>query len=152
LLGLAFGFIACAKPAPPTVIPKAVRVTAVRPQGLELTLDLDVHNPNDFPLFVNSVDGTLALGAGVELGRAQAQPKSRIPAKGTSPISSQVFVAWTNLGALTPFLISQSPIDYRFRGTALLGGERLNLSVPFELTGTLTRAELIQIGLAALPR
>jgi LEA14-like dessication related protein len=146
---------ACAKPEPPTISPRSLRVSAVGPAALTLAIELDVRNPNSFPLSAHSVDGTLELGNGVELGRAHATPEAAIPAKQSAIVPSELTVNFTNLGALAPLALSEQPVPYRFRGQALIGGERLNVGVPFELRGELTRAQLLQIGLSglgALPR
>ena len=143
---------ACAKPKPPTITPKSAQVLGVGGSGLTLSVAFDVQNPNRFPLVVNSVDGRFSLGAGagVELGKAHAQPSSSIPAQGTSTVTSQIDIAWTNLAALTPFLLSPAAVPYRFDGDATLGGENLNVSLPFTLSGELTRNQLINAGLSGL--
>jgi len=143
---------ACAKPKPPTITPKSAQVLAVTGRGVTLAVSFDVANPNRFPLIVHGVDGRFSLGAGagVELGTAHAEPASSIPAQGTSTVNAEIGVAWTNLAALTPFLLSPAALPYRFDGNATLGGESLNLSLPFSLTGELTRAQLINAGLSGL--
>jgi len=149
LLVLATG---CAKPKPPTITPKSAQVLAVSATGVTLVVMFDVANPNRFPLIVHAVDGRFSLGAGagVELGKAHAEPSSSIPAQGTSTVSSQIAVAWTNLVALTPFLLSPAAVPYRFDGEATVGGESLNVNLPFTLTGELTRSQLISAGLSGL--
>jgi len=143
---------ACAKPKPPTITPKSAQVLAVAGTGVTLAVTFDVANPNRFPLIVHAVDGRFSLGAGAgaELGKAHAEPASSIPAEGTSTVTSQIAVGWTNLAALTPFLLSPAAVPYRFDGNATLGGESLNVSLPFTLTGELTRAQLINAGLSGL--
>jgi len=143
---------ACAKPKPPTITPKSAQVLAVAATGVTLAVSFDVANPNRFPLSVQAVDGRFLLGpgAGVELGTAHAEPASNIPAQGTSTVVSEVAIAWTNLAALTPFLLSPAAVPYRFDGRATLGGESLNVKLPFSLTGELTRAQLINAGLSGL--
>jgi LEA14-like dessication related protein len=143
---------ACAKPKPPTITPKSAQVLSVGGTGLTLAVTFDVTNPNRFPLVVHSVDGRFSLGegAGVELGKAHAQPASSIPAQGTSTVTSQVAIGWTNLAALTPFMLSPAAVPYRFEGGATLGGESLNVSLPFTLSGELTRAQMIGVGLSGL--
>lgn len=143
---------ACAKPKPPILTPKSAQVLAVTGTGLTLAVAFDVANPNRFPLVVHAVDGRFSLGpgSGVELGRAHAEPASSIPAEGTSTVTSQIAVAWTNLWALTPFVLSAAPVPYRFDGNATFGGERLNVSLPFTLVGELTQNQLINAGLNGL--
>jgi len=144
---------ACQKPKPPTITPKSAQVLAVGGSGVMLAVTFDVANPNRFPLVVHAVDGRFLLGASgtdVELGKAHAEPASSIPAQGTSTVSSQIAIAWTNLTALTPFLLSPAAVPYHFDGSATLGGESLNVSLPFTLSGELTRAQLINVGLSGL--
>ncbi|HEX2674884.1 MAG TPA: LEA type 2 family protein [Polyangiaceae bacterium] len=143
---------ACAKPKPPTITPKSAQVLSVGGTGLNLAVAFDVTNPNRFPLVVHAVDGRFSLGegAGIELGQAHAQPAASIPAQGTSTVTSQIAIGWTNLAALAPFMLSPAAVPYRFEGNATLGGESLNVSVPFTLTGELTRAQLINVGLSGL--
>ncbi|HEY3255841.1 MAG TPA: LEA type 2 family protein [Polyangiaceae bacterium] len=143
---------ACAKPKPPTITPKSAQVLAVGATGVTLAVAFDVANPNRFPLIVHAVDGRFLLGAGagVELGKAHAEPASSIPAQGSSTVISEVAVGWTNLAALTPFLLSPAAVPYRFDGSATLGGDSLNLSLPFVLSGELSRAQLINVGLSGL--
>lgn len=154
---LAFGSLlslaaACSKPKPPTITPKSAQVLSASGAGVTLAVAFDVANPNRFPLAVHAVDGRFLLGAGagVELGKAHAEPASSIPAQGTSTVTSQVAIGWTNLAALTPFMLSPAAVPYRFEGNATVGGESLNVSLPFTLTGELTRAELIGVGLSGL--
>ena len=157
-LWLILGFVtlslvqACAKPKPPTITPKSARVLAVGATGVTLAVSFDVANPNRFPLIVHAVDGRFSLGAGagVELGKAHAEPASSIPAQGASTVTSEIAIGWTNLAALTPFMLSPAAVPYRFDGNATLGGESLNLNLPFTLTGELTRAQLINAGLSGL--
>lgn len=143
---------ACAKPKPPSITPKSAQVLSVGGTGLTLAVTFDVTNPNRFPLVVHAVDGRFSLGAGagVELGKAHAEPASSIPAQGTSTVTSQIAIGWTNLAALTPFMLSPAAVPYRFEGNATFGGESLNVSLPFALTGELTRAQIVGVGLSGL--
>jgi len=143
---------ACSKPKPPTITPKSAQVLSVSGIGVNLAVTFDVANPNRFPLVVHAVDGRFLLGAGagVELGKAHAEPSSSIPAQGTSTVTSQIAIGWTNLAALAPFVLSPAAVPYRFDGNATFGGESLNVSLPFTLTGQLTRAELLSAGLSGL--
>jgi LEA14-like dessication related protein len=150
LLSIGLVLASCSKPEVPKITPRSARVTTVDAKGLGLTLELDVQNPNRFPLIVRTVDGTLEVGSGTELGRAHAEPKTTIPAKGTSAVTSQLSVSWTNATAVAPYALSNKPVPYEFKGTANLGGESLNFDVPFTVKGELTRDQVIQIGLRGL--
>jgi hypothetical protein len=54
---------------------------------------------------------------------------------------------WTNLGALTPYALAGKALPYRISGTARLGGESLNLDVPFSISGQLTPQQVLAAGL-----
>jgi LEA14-like dessication related protein len=141
--------MACSKPEPPRITPRSVRVAAISPAGLGLALELDVYNPNSFPILAQRVSGTVEIGNGVELGRGGAQPQGAIPAKGSTVIASQLGITWTNAAALAPYALSPGPVPYTLRGTAAIGSERLNVDVPFTVKGELTREQVLQAGLSA---
>ena len=141
---------ACSKPEPPRITPRTIGVKSVTATGVVLALELDVYNPNSFPITARNVHGSVELGSGVELGRGQAQPQGAIEAKSSRLIHSQLDVRWTNVSALAPFAMSSAAVPYTFRGVASVGGERLNVDVPFTVQGELTREQILQAGLRGL--
>jgi LEA14-like dessication related protein len=140
---------ACARPQPPTVTPTVARVVAVSDRGVDLEVTLSVHNPNGFDLAARAVEGTLYLDGQTKLGTGQATPRESIPAKGSAEVRSQVQVTWQSLPSLQKFL-GREQVPYDFKGNVTLGGEALEVTLPFELKGTLTRAQLLQAGLRGL--
>jgi LEA14-like dessication related protein len=150
-LGLAtLALVACSKPEPPTVRPLSVRTTAITPERLTLGVELDVYNPNSFALAVRNVNGVLELLDGAALGTAHAEPQTPLPAQASSVVNLQLDVPWQNMAVLTPFALSGADVPYRFRGTAKMGGERLNTDASFALEGKLTRAQVIELGMRGL--
>jgi LEA14-like dessication related protein len=141
---------ACSTPEPPRVTPRSVRVTSVAPGGVGLAVELDVYNPNSFPLLVRTVNGTLEVGNGIEIGRGRADPAGNIPARGSSLVPTQLSLGFTNLPALSQFALSAKPVPYTFRGVATVGGEKLNADVPFSIKGELTREQVLQAGMRGL--
>ena len=150
LLLLAFTVTACSKPVPPTVTPREARVTRVDPSQLVLSIVLDVNNPNSFSIVAQAVDGTLELESGSVLGRGRVPLQTTIPEKSSSQVTGELSVPWANLPALAPFALSGTDVRFRFRGTATIGGESLNVGVPFELAGVLNRAQVLELGLRGL--
>jgi len=150
LLVLAFSVTACSRPVPPTVTPREARVTRVDPSRLVLSIVLDVSNPNSFSIVAQAVDGALELENGTVLGHARVPLQTSIPAKSSSQVTSELSVPWANLPALAPFALSGTDVRFRFRGTATIGGESLNVGVPFELAGVLNRAQVLELGLRGL--
>lgn len=140
---------ACARPEPPSVVPHAVRVSAVSASGLDFDVELQVHNPNSFPLAAEAVNGTLYGARDQKLGHGTSHPREAIPGDSTRIVASKVHVGWENVVALAPLLAAER-VPYEFRGDVTLGGERLNVTLPFTLSGELTRAQLLEAGLRGL--
>jgi len=136
---------ACAKPQPPSVVPHVVRVSGVSPSGLDLDVQLQVHNPNSFPLAAEAVNGTLYGARDQKLGQGSSSPRESIPAGSTRLVASQVHIGWENLTALAP-LLGAERIPYEFRGDVTIGGESVNVTLPFSLSGELTRTQLLEAG------
>ena len=148
---LALLLAACTKVKPPIIKPHSAEVTGVSPAGLGLRLHLDVTNPNRGPLIVRSVSGRVTLADRIELGDATADSCVSILGRETKRVLADVKVPWKNLSELASLASSGEPVAYRFAGKATVGGERLNVQVPFQLTGSITAAELLQATLRSLP-
>jgi LEA14-like dessication related protein len=116
---------------------------------MDLDVQLQVHNPNSFPLSAEVVEGTLYGADDQKLGMGRSTPTDAIPAQGSRIVASKVHVNWENLTALAPLLASER-IPYEFRGDVTLGGDSIHVTLPFTLTGELTRSELLQAGLRGL--
>lgn len=147
LLAIALG--ACSKPQPPTLTPQVARVVAVSARGLELDVEVFVENPNSFPLTASTVTGTLFVADGQKLGEGSARPEHDIPAEGSSIVPSRVHVAWDELPSLAPFLTRES-VPYVFKGNVSVGSDSFNVTLPFTLSGQLTRSQLLEAGLRGL--
>lgn len=146
LLWVVAAVVGCA-PKTPTLVPQVARVLWVGPTGLRLAIEVDVHNPNSFPIVANAIEGVVELGSGATLGRGLAYPQGTIPAEGASRVITQVDIQWQNLGAFAPFMMSAGPVPYVFKGQALIGGDDINIAIPFQVNGQLTRAEIIAAGI-----
>ncbi len=138
---------ACSKPKPPELKPRSAQVSAIKPESIELALVLDAHNPNAFPIVAHRVSASLALQDGTELGRGESSEAFTIPAQGDAQLSAKLDVRWNSLSALAPYALAAQPLPYRLSGSARLGGEHLNLDVPFTIDGQLTPEQVIQAGL-----
>lgn len=139
--------VACSKPKPPELTPRSAQVSAVRPDGVELELVLDARNPNSFPLVCSSVTASFELQNGTPLGSGSTAQAFTIPAEGGAPITAQLNVRWTSFSALAPYALARQPVPYRLRGTARLGGEHLNVDVPFSIDGQLSEQQVVAAGL-----
>jgi len=139
--------VACEKPKPPQLTPRSAQVSAIRPESVELTLVLDAHNPNAFPIVANRVSGIFELQDGTELGRGESSEAFSLPAQGDAALDANPEIRWNSLSLLAPYALAAKPLPYRLRGTARLGSEHLNIDVPFSIDGQLTPEQVIQAGL-----
>lgn len=137
----------CSKPKPPTLVPRSAQVTGVFPNGVELAVQLDAHNPNGFPLVVNQVAATFELQNGTPLGSATSAAAFTIPAEGSTLLDAKLRVELTSLAALAPYALSAKPLPYRLKGIAKIGGDNLNVDLPFTVEGVLTAEQVVAASL-----
>jgi LEA14-like dessication related protein len=143
--------VACSKPDAPTLTPERVEVLGVTPQGLSLQITLKADNPNGFALSARSVKARVVLDGSVDLGEVVVPAKVKLPKRASTSIVVPLQVKWTNLAALGLLAASKPVIPFTMTGTANVGGEGLNLDLPFTLAGSLTREQLLQATAAGLP-
>lgn len=139
--------VACSKPRPPTLTPRSAQVSGISPTGVELSVELGAHNPNGFPLRCSQVTSTFELQDGTALGTASSSEPFTIPADGDAILHAKLQVRFSSASALAPYALAAKPVPYRLRGSARVGGEQLNVDVPFTLDGVLTPEQVIAAGL-----
>jgi LEA14-like dessication related protein len=137
----------CSKPKPVAITPQSAQLGSIGPDGVGLSLVLNVHNPNSFPIMASAVNAVVELQDGQELGRGSSLPAFTIPSQGDASLPAQVDLRWTNLALVTPFALAAKPLPYRVRGSARIGGESLNVELPFTIDGQLTPEQVVQAGL-----
>ena len=136
----------CIRPVAPTLTPKVARVAAVTASGIDLDIELQVENPNAFALHAQSVTGTMYVGSAQKrLAHGSSQPGQSIPARGSVIVPSRIHVAWEDATALSPLLF-QEKIPYSLHGDVALGSEDWNVTLPFSMSGELSRAQLFEAG------
>jgi LEA14-like dessication related protein len=138
---------ACSKPKPPELKPVSALVSALKPEGVELSVVLDAHNPNSFPIVCSSVTAKLATQSGVSLGSGSTLESFSIPGGSTTPIATKLDIRWESVSVLAPYAMTRQPLPYRVTGTARVGGESLNVEVPFTVDGVLTQEQVVAAGL-----
>lgn len=137
----------CSKPKPPTLSPRSARVTAVSRYAVELSVQMDARNPNSFPLIINQVTANCELPDGTLIGTANSAAAFTIPAEGDQVLDAKLSVRLESFAVLAPYAFKLKHLPYRLRGIAKVGGDRLNLDVPFSVEGVLTPQELLATGL-----
>jgi LEA14-like dessication related protein len=152
-LGLAGALLAtaCQKPEPPRITPKEARVTAVGPNGLEILLKVEALNPNRVTLSAQSFTGKAKLDGKWDLGTVTVAKPVVLPPNVPTMIDVPMTMPWTDLQALGALAATARPVPYSVDGTVAIGGESLNVNVPFAMTGTITREQIAGAALKALP-
>lgn len=140
----------CARPQPPRITPRSADVTGANSQGLGLRVHCVVRNENSFPLTVQRVSVRLTL-AGRDLGVTNLSTALRLPTATDVPLDIEVRAPWGDLPGIIAVSMFNENIPYRLTGSARVGGEKLNVDVPFTLESTLPRSVLTGAAAHAAP-
>lgn len=144
---LGFAGVGCSKPKPPELKPRSVQVSAITPESVELAVVLDARNPNAFPILASSVTASITLQDGTPLGSGSSTEPISISGNSTQPITAKLAVRFSSASALLPYAMAMRPLPYRLNGSARIGGEHLNVDVPFTIDGVLTPQQVALAGL-----
>ena len=84
---------------------------------------------------------------GTPLGSGASTEPISIPGDSTAPITAKLAVRFSSGSALLPYAMAMKPLPYRLSGIAKIGGEHLNVDVPFTIDGVLTPEQVALAGL-----
>ena len=133
---------ACSKPQAPTLVPKEATVTDVSLTGFDMTVKLDAFNPNSFPIAVRSMSAHVIVNGNQDLGTVTSNTPINLPANAHTLVDAPLNVKWKGAAGIASLAQARQPVPYVVDGTATVGGESLNVDVPFKLTGTITPQQL----------
>jgi LEA14-like dessication related protein len=133
--------LACSKPKPPTLTPKAMMVTAITAESLEFQVEIDVFNPNDFALSATSVEGQITVADKYDLGTVASNGKMAIPAKGKETLRVPMKAKWPDVAALALLAAEGKGIPYAFTGAVKV--TKIDVELPVTLTGVLPQRQLV---------
>lgn len=134
--------LACSKPKPPTLVPKAAQVTAIDPQGVTLDLAVEMTNPNGFTLAVQSVSGHVVLADGSDLGEVRVGQAVTLPPGAPTLVKVPMTVHWAGVAVLAANALGGRDLPFTVSGSVAVGGEKLNVEVPYSMAGTITQEQL----------
>jgi LEA14-like dessication related protein len=143
---------ACSRPKPPTIAPEKAVVTAIGPTGMEMNVELGVDNPNSVDLSARSVTAKVVLDGKYPMSSVTVPHEFTLKARAKSHLIVPMALRWEEVSTLLALASSNRNIPYDVDGTVTLGGDALNLDVPFHLRGELTREQLLQTTINSLPR
>jgi LEA14-like dessication related protein len=146
------GALGCERPKAPVLTPQEATVTAVDLAGFDLRVKMDALNPNAFPLAVRAVTARVLLDGKQDLGTVTVAQPITLPPNGHTTIDVPMTVKWKGLAGLASLAGQRRPVPYQIDGTATVGGERLEVDVPFRLQGSITAETLQQAGLKSLQK
>jgi hypothetical protein len=151
LLALAVIAIAgCSKPDPPKLTPQRATVTALSLQGAELRVELDAMNPNRTDLSAQSLSVKLSFD-GRDAGTTTIDHPVTLPAGQTTKLDVPMTVPWSAATMLASLAAQGKDLAYALDGTVGLGGDLVHVDVPFHMTGTVPRDDLLKAAVRSLP-
>jgi LEA14-like dessication related protein len=149
-MALVASLTSCAKPRPPEITPSKAEVTKLDLAGVDLRVTFDTFNPNAFDLSVQRVTAHVVADAKEDLGVVTSTEPFTLPAGKHLQMLVPLTMKWQSAGTLAALTASGRPIPYTVDGTAAVGGERLNVDVPFTVQGTLTQEQLERAAVRSL--
>jgi LEA14-like dessication related protein len=140
----------CTKPKAPQLTPKEVTVTSVDIGGFDMRVKLEAFNPNGFDIAVRTVVAHVIVDGTQDLGTVTATQPITLPANARTVIDVPMNVRWKGVSGLTSLAQARKPVPYTVDGTATVGGENLNVDLPFKLQGQITPEQVQQAALKSL--
>jgi LEA14-like dessication related protein len=150
-IAIALVLVACSRPKPPTITPEKASVTAVGPSGIEMNVELGVDNPNAVDLSARSVTAKVVLDGKYPMSPVTVPHAFTLKAGARSHLAVPMALKWEEVSTLLALAGSNRDIPYELDGSVNVGGDNLNLDVPFHLRDVLTREQLVQTTLNSLP-
>jgi LEA14-like dessication related protein len=142
----------CSKPELPTLTPHRVTITQIVPaKGLDLSVELGVRNPNRVDLSARSLTAHVVVAQRYDLGSTTVTQAFTLPAEREVQLAVPLSLEWRDVGALASLALTNTDVPYTVDGVVTLGGDVLNVDVPFRLAGTISPIDLLRAGLPSLP-
>ncbi|MGK3991035.1 LEA type 2 family protein [Sorangium sp. So ce136] len=151
LLAAAVTLVACSRPEPPTLKPEVAAVTAVTAQGIDLRVQIQAYNPNSIDLSTRSVKANVLLDGKYDVGTVTVPAPLKLSAKQWTPLQVPLSVKWQDLASIAALTAQGRGVPYQVNGTVAVGGETLNVDLPFRLAGTITHDQLVAAVGKSLP-
>ncbi|HZF51666.1 MAG TPA: LEA type 2 family protein [Polyangiaceae bacterium] len=148
----ALAMVSCSGPEPPTLTPVSGAITSVSPAGLGLRVKLEAYNPNSFGLTTRDVTAKVTLDGRYDAGTVTIRHALDLPAQKRTALDIPVTMTWNDLAGLAGLAAAGRDIPYTVEGTVAVGGEKLNVNVPFRIAGSVTQKQLLQATMSSLPQ
>jgi LEA14-like dessication related protein len=150
-IALAILFVACSRPKPPILTPEKAVVTAIGRTGIDMNVQLLVHNPNGFAISARSVSATVVVDAKYTMKPVNVPREFTLQALADNRLEVPMTVPWSDLSILVALAAAPRSIPYAVDGSVSWGGDLLHVDVPFRLTGVVTHEQMVAATLNSLP-
>jgi LEA14-like dessication related protein len=142
----------CTKPEVPTVKPVSGRLTGVTTTGIDVEAKLEAYNPNDFEIEVRSYTATVTLDRNINVGTVTSQSKVTLPANKKKVFDVPVGVKWNDVQQLAPLALTNRDIPWEAEGKVKIGGDTIDVELPFKVNGIVTHQQVVQAVGRSLPK
>lgn len=151
LLAFVTFFVACSKPQAPQITPKDARVSAVSPAGLDIVLVVTATNPNSVTLTAQSFTGKAKVANKYDLATVTVNKPISLPPGQPTDLEVPMTLPWSNVAALVELAQAKAPVPYTVEGTVTVGGESLNVNLPFTINGTISPQQFQAAAIKNIP-
>ncbi|MCU0692629.1 MAG: LEA type 2 family protein [Polyangiaceae bacterium] len=138
---LAFAFVACSKPQPPTLQAQGAEVIDTDATGVIVRVSCVAHNPNAVALPVKSVTGSLTFEQQA-VPDVVASSSATLAAKADTQVTFDVKAPWPSAAGTAGLARAGESVNYTVAGTAEFGAEG-QLKAPFTYAGQFDRKLLL---------
>lgn len=135
--------LACNQIKSPTAVIRSASVANVTPEAITLNLDTLVSNPNPFTVPLGNTSYTFAV-ADTKILSGDIEPKSSVPASGSTPLTLPITISWSDLlKAKDTLAATKGNVPYTLTGKLSLASDSPlsflgdKASVPLSYSGTL---------------
>jgi LEA14-like dessication related protein len=143
--------LACGKPELPTLTPVRVRVTSVSAAGIDVIVSLRATNPNRIDLPLRDLSGHVVINKTIDVGTVRVPVPVTLPANQTTDLDVPLSVEWQDLAVLAQLGALSGATPYTVDGDVGVGGDLVNVEVPYHLEGTVTQAQLLRVIKTSIP-
>ena len=145
-LAVACSAVEDVEPDPPQVTAEKTSVTKISPAGIELLVELGVHNPNSISLEAQSVVAKVVLDGRYDMGTVEIPQEVDLPSKQQVRVAVPVVVDWKDVTVIASLIALKRNVPYDIDGTVKVGVELFKVTVPFHVSDVITEEQLRQAG------
>jgi len=130
------------EPDAPKVTAEKASLTKISPAGIELLVELGVHNPNAIDLEARSVTAKVVLDGKHDMGTVEIPQEVDLPSEKQIRVAVPVAVDWKDVTVIAALIALKRNVPYDIDGSVKIGVELFKVSVPFHVSDIITEEQL----------